>query len=288
MPFEESKFEKPSPSTPEEPEPEKGPEERQEPEKEVEGKREEELQERKTFLENLGFSEKTIEYLIVHYRPEGLTKKINNLKKAGFEKPVELIEKYPRLASYDIEEAINDLKKAGFGNPVESIKKFPPLAGYGIERVKRRIRILDRLIKLYNLEGISGIEIGESSPRLFSCHIERVHFNLRILKKMSETQPFHPQELIKKGKDLIIQNPYLIFSFLKERRPQNFEELRKILSLIKTLKKAEKNQIITEIKTELPKLRETLRESPDSYDKFLAQLAYRLQRLEKSKKEKHI
>ncbi|MER3581640.1 MAG: hypothetical protein C4347_02220, partial [Patescibacteria group bacterium] len=171
---------------------------------------------------------------------------------------------------------------------------FPQLAGLNIERIKRRIKFLDRLIRLYHLEGISGKEIGENFPQLFGYNKYRIYFYLGVLGGMKKDDTITPKELFKKGRALIVNNPYLIFSFLRESRPQNFEELEKILTSIQKLSKEEKNKRITEIKNELSNIIESLQKSlkenakPDPYDEFLLKLAQRLEKLEKEKKEKKL
>lgn len=237
-------------------------------------------------LQELGFKEeKTLEYLGVHFRIDTLKEKIEKLKKAGFENPIPLIEKYPRLASYDIQKVKKDLEEAGFKNPIGAIEKYPPLADLDIQRVERRIRTLERLIEFHSLKGISGIEWGESQPDLFGYNIHRIYFYWKILRKISP-EISYPEELIKKVNLLRVQNPYLVFSYLKERKPQDFPELKGIFSTIRGLSKYEKAGIIRKTKETLPKTIEELKESPQPYDKFLLKLTQSLELIEKTKGRK--
>lgn len=252
------------------------------------------LQEKKEALKELGFSsEKTIKYLAYYFKLETLKKKIEAMRKLGFEDPVRLIDEYPQLAGPKIERVIKSLKEAGFKNPVKLIERFPQLVTYDIERVKKRIELLDRLIRLYKLKKISGKKIGENFPQLFGFNIHRIYFYVRVLREMSKDTPLPSKKLFdklfKKGKRLIYKNPYLIFYFLIKWKPKNFEELGKILMVIEKLSKSDKNQRIAQIKKELPNIIESLQkslkenENPDPYDEFLLKLAQRLERLKKNK-----
>ncbi len=268
---------------------------------------------REDFLK-LGFrKEKTLEFLSANYKSETLILKIDNLKKAGFQNPVNSIEKHPqlagydiervvnnlqkvgfkdpvkyiekspRLAGYDIERVVNNLQKAGFQNPVNSIEKYPSLAGHDIKRIENYFENLDKLLSQLPQIEISSRDIGAKMPDLFGRSIHKLHFSLRILEEFGSH--LNSQELVNHISNLIRNNPYVIFHFLKQIKPESADKMKKIYSKIRFLHPEEKMNMHQETKRNLPETIEELRKSAEPYDKFLGELGVHLELLRKSKEK---
>lgn len=180
---------------------------------------------------------------------------------------------------------IESLEKTGFKEPVEAIEKHPSLASLNIEKVKRKIEFLERVIKRFNLENISAIEIGKNFPVLFGYQHERIRFYLYILRELARGG-FSSEKLVTTGKELVMKNPYLVFSFMEEIKPENFQQLGGIFRTMRALNKLDKSNRIKEVEENLPKKIEELKKSDKEYDRFLAKLGHILELSHKRKKRK--
>jgi hypothetical protein len=176
--------------------------------------------EKKEYLLAWGItSKKAQEYLASHFTIEKLKEKVDLLKNAGFESPVELIERHPQIAGLNIERVIENLKNAGFESPVELIERHPPIAGFNIERVKARIKLIERLNRKFNLD-YDPINVIENFPQYLGYRKERLFFYLRLASFYKADEEFYRNYLITK-------NPFLLFSELSTQLPQDQEELKK-------------------------------------------------------------
>ena len=238
----------------------------------------EKLKEKVDLLKNAGF-ENPVELIEKHPPIAGLNieRVIENLKNAGFESPVELIEKYPPIAGLNIERVIRSLKNAGFENPVELIEKHPPIAGYNIERVKARIKLIERLNRKFNLD-YDPINVIENFPQYLSYRKERLFFYLRLASFYKADEEFYRNYLITK-------NPFLLFSELSTHLPQDQEELKKMINSLSKLSKKERDSRINKVKEDLPKIIENLKNLPKETagKDLLLKLAINLERQKERK-----
>ncbi|MGB8816076.1 MAG: hypothetical protein WCC74_02475 [Minisyncoccia bacterium] len=127
-----------------------------------------------SILEKLGFS------------PESITKdessilnKIEGLKKIGFENPIELIQKMPRILGYAEESMgrkIEWLKEQGFENPIELIQKMPPILGLAEESMGKKIEWL----KGQGFE--NPIELIQKMPRILGYAEESMGRKIEYIK----------------------------------------------------------------------------------------------------------
>jgi hypothetical protein len=279
---------------------------------------------------SVAFSPKADDYLQKNIVSETLDKKIGNLTEAGFKNPIELIEKFPRLAGLDIQRVKKDLTDAGFKDPNRLIENFPPITSYDIQQVKKDLtdagfkdpnRLIERFPRLASLDiqrvkkdltdagfkdpnrliekvpksaglnigkikqklelirsmnmqfGINydPVEVIESCPQYLSYSKLRIFFYLRVASLLPPNEKLY--------KRLIMNNPFLIFSFLSENIPNDEAEMGRMISQCIKLNGKEKNMRIREAKENLPQTLKELKEEPENErTKFLSKLALNLQR----------
>ena len=193
-----------------------------------------------------------------------------DLMEAGFKDPVGLIEKRPQISGLNIQRAIKNLTEAGFEDPVGLIEKFPQSAELNIDKIKQKLK----LIKDINIQfgaNYDPVKIIESYPQYLSYSKSRIFFYLRVASL------FPPNE--KLYKQLIMNNPFLIFDFLFKAIPNDEIEMRKIVSRCIGLNKKEKDIRIGGVKENLPQiLKELKANSENKKTKFLSRLAINLLR----------
>ena len=86
-------------------------------------------------------------------------------------------------SSVALENHIEDLKTRGFSNPIKMIESSPTILGYNLEEnIKRRVKLLSRLITLYQLP-FSAISLMEQDSFLFSSKIDKILVLVRILRE---------------------------------------------------------------------------------------------------------
>lgn len=215
------------------------------------------------------------------------------LEELGFtnKEAMKYLEKYPISK---VKEQIGQLRAEGlkFRNPVRAIEKFPLLINFDIKDLKKRINFL-RTIGLNSLMGIYETKFCEEFPQIFDRDIHTITFSFQILKELVKRRgmiklPFG--EKMSLSKELINQNPYLTFSFLKEKKPINFEGVKEVLVSLGGVKEEEREKIIKGVKENLSETLEGLKESKDPYEnEFLLKLANQLEFLgkkEETEKEK--
>ncbi|MEO8637778.1 MAG: hypothetical protein ABI430_02670, partial [Candidatus Taylorbacteria bacterium] len=111
----------------------------------------EEMLRRSVHLTDLGFSPEFVADFMgdKSHLEHNIDAKLSNLKIAGFENPVALVEKNPQILNLSFEENIKakleNLKKAGFENPVKLVEKFPTILNYSFEE-----NIKPKLVDLEN------------------------------------------------------------------------------------------------------------------------------------------
>lgn len=81
-----------------------------------------------------------------------------------------------------LESHIQGLRERGFTNPNKMIESLPPILGLAFENIDRRLRLLDKLIKLYNLP-FSGTHLMEQESFLFSTKIDKILVLVRVLRE---------------------------------------------------------------------------------------------------------
>ena len=195
------------------------------------------------------FGRKTQEYLNQHLRPDTLERHIDNLTTAGFTKPAASIEKHPEPANLDI------------------------------QRVKSRLRLIQRLNRQFNLN-YDPIGIIETVPRYLSYSRDRLFFFLRVGRFYDISEDVYRR--------LITLNPFLVFSEVLKRNPDNQiqEEVRKICNAERKLSKQEKNERIKEVKDKLSQMETILEGYPENQKQFFLKLARNLERqVERDKKK---
>lgn len=211
-----------------------------------------------------------------------------DLKNLGFTKE-EVIKDLKKYPLGKVKTKIGQLRSEGirFINPVGAIEKFPPLINFNIEDLRKRINFL-KTINLAPFMGIHEARFWEEFPQIFGYDIRRITFSFQILKELVKRRemiklPF--EEKMSLSKELMSQNPYLTFSFLKEKKPRNFEGVKEVLVSLGDVKEEERERIIKGVKENLPETLEGLKESKDPYEnKFLLKLANQLNLLEENKK----
>ncbi|MBU4481811.1 hypothetical protein KKH59_05920 [Patescibacteria group bacterium] len=211
-----------------------------------------------------------------------------DLKSLGFinGEAIKDLEKYP---IGKVKKRIGQLRagELKFRNPVGAIEKFPPLINFDIGDIRKRINFL-KTIGLNSLMGIYETKFCEEFPQIFDRDIHTITFSFQILKELVERRemiklPF--EEKISFSRELLSQNPYLTFSFLKGKKPINFEGVKEVLVSLGDVKEEERERIIKGVKENLPETLEGLKESKDPYkNKFLLKLANQLEFLEENKK----
>lgn len=96
-----------------------------------------------------------------------------------------LRQSHPALVdSEQAKDALVALKTHGFTNLVALIEKHPPILGYSTDNVTRRIRLFNRLIKLFGPD-LNAIELMTSRPNLFSAKIAKLLVLTRLAAKSS-------------------------------------------------------------------------------------------------------
>lgn len=226
-------------------------------------------------LRNLGLNRtKPIKYLET-VPIETLTNRIEELKKLGFKEPIEIIDRWPK-----------------FGESTST--------GISIEKIKEAIENLNGLIKKYQLNGISGLEIVEKRPSVCGYNVHRISFFFLAVAELGkkELEKLTPEkkssfslEMINLFSNSSLLNPYLIFPLLEKEKPSNIEELRECYNKLRRepKTKTEKEKMIDEVKGNMSKILEGLKESEKPYEKeFLFPLAQELKFLEETKKTKRI
>jgi hypothetical protein len=172
---------------------------------------------------------------------------------------------------------IENLKNAGFESPVGLIEKHPPIAGHDIERVKARIKLIERLNRKFNLD-YDPINVIENFPPYLNYRKERLFFYLRLASFYKADEEFYRNYLITK-------NPFLLFSELSTRLPQDQEELKKMINSLSKLPKKERESRINKVKEDLPKIIENLKNLPEETPgkDLLLKLAINLERQKERK-----
>jgi hypothetical protein len=270
---------------------------------------------KKQKIRELGFSkESAIEYLNRHTRTERLQRKIQSLQLLGFSNPISLIEKhppiadcdinriiqslqllgfsnpisliekFPKIVSYDINRVVSSLRSIGFTNPTALIEKFPPVAGLKINRIKRKIDLIQRLNKKFQLQ-LNPIKTIENFPRYLSLSLKKIFFSLKIASFYNVDEKFY-QTIVK-------ENPLIIFDILyslyKQNKISDKDEFRRLIIKIRIYPKELKKTIQNETKTNLPQIIENLKQKKDDENaKFLLKLAGYLEDLLKKEKERKL
>ncbi|PJE68935.1 hypothetical protein COU96_02560, partial [Candidatus Shapirobacteria bacterium CG10_big_fil_rev_8_21_14_0_10_38_14] len=140
-------------------------------------------------------------------------------------------------------------QKAGFPNPVRLIEKHPQVAGYNINRVRRRIKLIEQLNRQFSLE-YEPISLIETFPVYLSYSKSRLFFFLRIGAFYNLEEALYRR--------LITINPFLLFSEILERRPQDEEGLRIALREVSKLSRSKKSEIIAKTREGLPELQKKI------------------------------
>jgi len=261
----------------------------------IEQKRRESREEKKRKIRELGFTkEKAIDYLAKYFTIERLQEKIQALRSVRFidptssveirfRDPISLIEKFPQIASYDINRVIQFLQSLGFTNPISLIEKFPPIAGRGINRVKRILELLKRLNAKFQLN-LDPKKIIEDFPSYVSYDRKRLFFYLRIASFYNVDEKFCRDRLIK-------ENPFIVFDTLYDLYLQNRisdkDEFKRLIYKIMKFPKEIKQTIQNKIKNNLPQIIEDLKQKQDDKNtKFLLKLASYLEDLLEKEREK--
>ena len=169
-----------------------------------------------------------------------------------------------------LENKITGFQEAGFPNPVRLIEKHPQVAGYNINRVRRRIKLIEQLNRQFSLE-YEPISLIETFPVYLSYSKSRLFFFLRIGAFYNLEEALYRR--------LITINPFLLFSEILERRPQDEEGLRIALREVSKLSRSKKSEIIAKTREGLPELQKKIETQPTSEQRsFLAKLAINLQK----------
>lgn len=183
------------------------------------------------------FTPETQAYLGQHFRPPTLARKIDGLTTAGFK------------------------------DPVASIEKHPPLASYDIKRVKRRLRLIQRLNRQFNLD-YDPIGVIEAFPQYLGYSKDRLFFFLRIASFYSLPEPVY--------RGLTYLNPFLVFRELL----RGTDNLKQVRANIRKLTREGKADGVEEIKATLPEIENILKtySYSDSLNDLLIRLSKNLQR----------
>jgi len=209
---------------------------------------------RKQKIKELGFSnEGVIKYLTNHFTIEKIQEKIQSLQSAGFKDPVSLIE------------------------------KFPPIAGLNINRVKRKIRLIERLNTKFQLQ-LNPVDVIKSYPPYLGYDLKRIFFYLRVASLYNVDEKFY--------RKLITENPFIVYDILYDLYSQNKisdkDEFERLINKILKFPKETKKEIQDKIKNNLPKIIEELKQTQDNPNiRFLLKLASYLEvLLRKERKRK--
>lgn len=89
-----------------------------------------------------------------------------------------------------VDQHLNLLKELGFENPQKMITTLPTIFAYAEENIRKRISLLSRLIKLYDLP-LSPISLMEKEFYLFSTKLDKIWVPARIIREYK----IQPQEL---------------------------------------------------------------------------------------------
>jgi len=235
-------------------------------------------------LKSVGFSDPVS---LIEKHPRIASFKIKNVirdfKSVGFSNPVSLIEKFPPIADLNINRVIQDLKSVGFSDPVSLIKTSPSITGLDINRIKRRLELIRRLNKTFQLE-LDPINIIKQFPTYLNYDIKRIFFYLRIASFYGVDHEFYRNRLITK-------NPFIVFNILynlySRDRILDEDEFETQIKRINKLSKETKREIQDETENNLPQIIENLKQQQDDENaKFLLKLASYLEVLLEKKKKK--
>jgi hypothetical protein len=101
-----------------------------------------------------------------------------------------LVEVRPTLFAPEfVNNHITGLTELGFTNPNKMIESFPAILSYSLEEnIKPRVQLLNRLITVYQLP-FSATSLVEQDPFLFSSKIDKILVLVRILREYKVRPP---------------------------------------------------------------------------------------------------
>lgn len=192
------------------------------------------------------------------FRREELVKRRRYLLMQGFSE--EWVHKLEESATnlYDpnvVNNKIALLKSLGFLQPIKLIQSLPTILGFAEKNIRRRIELLERLIKLYHLP-FTPTELMKKNSTLFSTKLDKLMVLARILREYK----VQPSELDKSPVRYIIAiNLEDILVALNQSHPENetiadfMKRANSVTAL--NLSKEQKRKIIHEGLDKFPKIK---------------------------------
>lgn len=202
-------------------------------------------------LKRLGFSQ-PIKLIARYPRILGskIEERVKELKSLGFKDPVKIIEKFPPIAVLNIERIIGGIKSLGFANPVDILERNPALFGFSSETLKKRLEILRKLDKRYNLNLFeSDGSLSEINSMFLNTSNLKIIFSLRLALYLNDLEHL---------REFITHNPFICYYILKLSENEQIEDKAKFFRSLmnkykRNLSKSELKNIINEVKNALDK-----------------------------------
>jgi len=168
-----------------------------------------------------------------------------------------LVEVRPTLFAPEfVNNHITGLTELGFTNPNKMIESFPAILSYSLEEnIKRRIKLIDKLIQLYQLP-FSATSLVEQDPFLFSSKIDKILVLVRILREYKVRPPAPNTNIMR---SLLHLNLESVLVALNES-PKEHETIKDFIKRARSvhrqkLPKEQKRQIIEQGLSEFEKIK---------------------------------
>lgn len=145
------------------------------------------------------------------YTFDNVDRKLAGLEKRGFKNPCRLIELSPSilgLSLNNIDSKLRGLEQQGFINPQKLIESHPPILGYTLNNINKRIKLLNRLVALYQLP-FTAQELMTNQKALFSAKVDKIIILTRVIRRTSKscheiTNPILNQFLFSNLEDVLL------------------------------------------------------------------------------------
>ena len=185
------------------------------------------VEQRRTYLSSLGFSDKGIERISSKYSKTLITPEVIDAKIAG-------------------------LKERNFKNPHKMIESSPNILSLAFNNIDRRLRLLNGLVNLYQLP-YSSVEMMERGNFMFSTKIDKLLVLARVLKEYQVSEDDLPKTAIKL---IFINLENVLVALSQAEEKDDINALFKRITEIKTqdLDRQQKREIIREELDKFPKI----------------------------------